>query len=176
MLTTMRCPVCGDPQARCRLGRYAFTESGLDDVFLDGVALLDCDRCGETGPLLPDLDGLHRAIAAHLITCPRRLRPAEFRFLRKFLGWSSQDAAQFFGVTPETMSRWERARRAISSDADVLLRLAVRHERPVVDYAAHDSALTERIRRLRALIATGQPARPLRLAPTAEGGWVADAA
>lgn len=173
---TMRCPVCGNPDARGRIGRHAFAESGLDDVWLDGVELLDCDRCGESGPMIRDLEGLHRAIAAHLLTCPRRLRPPEFRFLRKFLGWSSQDAAQFFGVTPETMSRWERGRRAISSDADVLLRLAVRHERPVDDYARHEVTLTDRIRRLRALIATDQPARPLNLALVPDGRWMPDAA
>lgn len=175
MTTTVRCPVCGNPRAQTQVGSHAFVESGLADVFLDRVELLDCDRCGEQGPLLVDLEGLHRAIAAHLVGRPRRLLPAEFRFLRKYLGWSSQDAAQFFGVTPETMSRWERGRRAIHGDADVLLRLAVRHERPVEDYAAHELTLTERIRRLRALIATDQPVRPLHLAPTLDG-WVADAA
>jgi transcriptional regulator with XRE-family HTH domain len=34
-----------------------------------------------------------------------------FRFLRKILGWKAQDAAQTFGLTVETLSRWENDHR-----------------------------------------------------------------
>ncbi len=176
MPPVIACLVCDNPEARVTIGRYAPPDLGLPNVVLENVELFHCDRCGEEGPLIPDLQGLLTVIARHLATRPRRLTPAEFRFLRKFLGWSSKDAASFFGVQPETMSRWERGRRAISADADILLRLAIRHEAPVSDYDAHDLAFPERVRRLRLLIASNEPPASIRIESTADGGWAAHAA
>jgi putative transcriptional regulator len=71
-----------------------------------------------------------------VISRPHRLAPQEIRFLRKWLGWSGQDFAKHFGVTPTTVSRWESVKDSepMSATADRLLRMSVAHGQPADAY------------------------------------------
>lgn len=126
------CQSCGSSSMeREALPRYHYLESGLGNVFLADVERLSCAACGESRVRIPNVLGLHRALAIYLTRRPGRLNGPEIRFLRKFLGRSQQDAAALVGVRPETFSRWENDREPIGPQADRLLRLFVR---------AHDAA------------------------------------
>jgi DNA-binding transcriptional regulator YiaG len=65
---------------------------------------------------------LNEVLAKAIAKKPHRLTPGEIRFLRKYLGWSGKDFAQFMGVTPETVSRWENGAGRIGETAERFLR------------------------------------------------------
>jgi putative zinc finger/helix-turn-helix YgiT family protein len=115
---------------------HRYTESGLPNVVLVGVEVEHCQNCGEILVSIPNIEGLHRAIAMELIRHPGRLAPNEIRFLRKWLGWSGVDFAKHMGVAPETVSRWESMEngKAMGGTAERLLRLAVAHGQPTDAY------------------------------------------
>jgi putative zinc finger/helix-turn-helix YgiT family protein len=105
-------------------------------VTLVHVEVRRCQTCGEHEVVIPNVEGLHRALANAVIRKRSRLTPQEIVFLRKYLGWSGADFARRMGTTPETVSRWENDKAAMGVVADRFLRLLVAHEKPVEDYGA----------------------------------------
>jgi putative zinc finger/helix-turn-helix YgiT family protein len=131
----MRCAECGgNLKITARTHRYV--ESGLPDVVLNGVQVRGCQGCGAEEVAIPNIAGLHRCIAAMLVTRKSSLIAAELRFLRQFLGHSSKDFAKTLGVTAETLSRWENAKRDIPPVVDRVVRLLVVNTPPRTDYSA----------------------------------------
>lgn len=158
----MRCLECGGAM-RVRVETVPFDAAiGLPGVRVE-TKVARCSRCGAYEVLIPNPDGLHRAIARTLIARQERLSGAEVRFLRKLLGWSGADFAEHMGTTAETVSRWENGTTAIGPQADRLVRLMVMTRDPVEDYRRLD------------LLKTVARARPVaaRLIATADarGGW-----
>ena len=131
----MLCLVCG-ASIETRRENYRYTASGLPHVTLQQVEVSRCPVCGETEVTIPHIEALHRAIAAVLIQKRARLAPEEIRYLRKYLGWSGVDFAAHMGVTPETVSRWERGTTPMGGQADRLLRLLVVNLTQAQDYPA----------------------------------------
>lgn len=131
----MKCPQCRTPMQVTRENRR-WSASGLPNVVLVDVEVRRCPECGEEMLAIPRIEELHRVLAMEIISRPGRLSPPEIRFLRKWLGWSGQDFAKHFGVTPKTVSHWERVDDPdpMSSTAERLLRLAVAHGRPAEEY------------------------------------------
>jgi putative transcriptional regulator len=129
----MTCLVCG---AEMKTGRESvrYDACGLPSVTLMGVEVSRCPQCGEYEVAIPQIDDLHKAIAQTVIRKTSRLDAAEIRYLRKYLGWSGVDFATHMGMTPETISRWERGAEPIGPVADRLLRLMVATRDPVSDY------------------------------------------
>lgn len=135
--------------SRCRRcgGEYGPPEPvtvplrALPTVQVSGIEGQVCSGCGDLKYGVPNLEGLLRVVVGVLIQKPARLSGPEARFLRKWLGWSGQDAADRLGFTPETVSRWENDRVPISETADKLLRSLVMAREPIDDYAAWDARL-----------------------------------
>ena len=129
----MLCLVCG-ASIETHRENYRYAASGLPHVTLQQIEVSRCPVCGETEVAIPHIETLHRAIAAVLIaeTCPTRSE--EIRYLRKYLGWSGVDFAAHMGVTPETVSRWERGTTPMGGQADRLLRLLVVNLTQAQDY------------------------------------------
>ncbi len=105
----MKCETCGD-KVTTRVQPFDYTAwAGLDPgqytIIVEGLRVQLCS-CGEA-PEVPNLEGLHYAIALALITHPTRLRPSAHRFLRKTLGQRQVEFAELVGVRPETVSLWE---------------------------------------------------------------------
>jgi len=118
-----RCPECGT-SLRARTARaYRYRESGLDSVTLTGIRVYRCAKCREDFPEIPNILGLHRAIASHLVKKPAPLTPAEFRFLRREMGLKAKELASLLGTTDVNLSRWETRTTPINPTADRLLRL-----------------------------------------------------
>jgi putative zinc finger/helix-turn-helix YgiT family protein len=104
---------------------FRYTASGLPNVTLVGITVRRCGTCGWNAAVIPNVDGLHQVLAQTIIEKKSRLHGSEFRFLRKRLGESGSDCAALFGVTPETISRWENEKEQVSPVADRLLRVLV---------------------------------------------------
>ena len=80
----MECSNCGAP-ARVAHGTYGLKEVGLKNVVLQGVEIVKCPKCKNEDPVIPNMNGLMRALALAVIEKPYRLTGEEVRFLRKYL-------------------------------------------------------------------------------------------
>ncbi|MEY4515559.1 MAG: hypothetical protein RLZZ450_7681 [Pseudomonadota bacterium] len=131
----MKCVACGATMKKTR-GDYAY--ASLPGVTLRDVEIWRCSACGEEEVQIPRIEALNHAIASGLVRKHGRLSPPEVRFLRKLLGWSGVDFAKHFGVTPETVSRWESGKKQMGPVAERLLRLCIATQAPVEDYGVDD--------------------------------------
>jgi putative zinc finger/helix-turn-helix YgiT family protein len=150
-----RCSKCGSPMHVKAKATHRYTECGLSNIVLVGVVVRRCPKCGNRSVVIPKVAQLHRKLAQGLAEQSQRLAAEEIRFLRKYLGWSGADFAQFFGVTPETVSRWENGSKSMSATSERLLRLCVLKFEPVEDYSILREMATEK-----------HSARPIRMAIT----------
>ena len=101
---------------------YQYTESGLDNVFLDGGYDF-VDTPGGKTVIIRDIDGLQRAIGFALVGKRQRLTGREFRFLRSELLLSQATLAKVLGVKELTVGRWERNESEIPVSAEAIVRM-----------------------------------------------------
>ncbi len=125
----MWCEECGK-QMRERKATtaapYAYTESGLDNVLLSGIAVYVCQQCQGEAPVIPRIGQLHRVIADALLHKPELLSGQELRFLRKHAGLPAQKFADLLEVRPEHLSRIENGHtKALGKPTDRLARALV---------------------------------------------------
>jgi DNA-binding transcriptional regulator YiaG len=69
-----------------------------------------------------DLEGLHDTIARALVSKPSPLTGDELRFLRNELDVSQKSLASTFGISEQSIARWEKQGEA-SPEGDRLMRL-----------------------------------------------------
>lgn len=101
---------------------YHYTESGLDNVFLENGYTVHKTPYGE-GVSIKDTAGLHKLIGRWLINLPKRLNGAELRFLRLEMDMTQRSLAAIIGQDEQAVRRWEKNRtRPINGSADLLLR------------------------------------------------------
>jgi putative zinc finger/helix-turn-helix YgiT family protein len=120
-MSNMDCPTCHQ-KGKTYKGKYHYTESGLNNVWLVGVEIFECD-CGENFAFIPCVQELHKLIAHILLKQENQLSGREIRFLRKHMGLKSKDFANDLGVRPGTISRWESGDYAPSKSFDKFIRL-----------------------------------------------------
>lgn len=121
MRERMRCPECGQTLRRTqKKQRYQYRESGLNKVYIM-VQMRRCPQCGEL-PEIPNVRGLHAAIADFLFQKPTSLTGPEIRFLRKEMRMKAKELAAFLGVDKVTVSRWETGTHRIGDATDRLIR------------------------------------------------------
>lgn len=101
---------------------YNYVESGLNNVYLDGVDVLVCVSCKKMVPVIPGIKDLHRAIAVAVLIHPFPLTGSMVRFLRKQMRYKSKDFAKLLGVSAQTVSNWERQKTKIRKPNDRLIR------------------------------------------------------
>ena len=101
---------------------YHYRECGLDDVYLmNGVRFQEVD--GETGVIILNIDGLHRAIARNIVMNKSLMGGRDVRFLRKHLELTQADLAKWLACDPQTVARWEKDQTKIPGSADRLTRM-----------------------------------------------------
>ena len=102
---------------------FHFVDSGLDNVYLIGIKYF-IDEEGHEIAEIPALQQLMRFIAQNIVLSPSDLTGKELKFLRKRLGKKGTEYATYLGVTPETLSRIENEKQAVSLQLQKLARLA----------------------------------------------------
>lgn len=117
----MFCPNCGSKMRQMK-GNYHYTESGLSNVVLTGVIIRACS-CGEKMPVIPDIEGLHRAIAIGIVKSKTLLTGEGIRFVRKEMQLKAVDLAKLLSVNKVSISRWESGKEPIGHANDKLMRL-----------------------------------------------------
>ena len=102
---------------------YRYTECGLDNVFIEGVDVVQDDH-GETVCRIENVLGLHKTIA-HAIIGRRgqAMSGPELRFLRSEMGLTQEEMAKILRRERVTVGRWERGENAIDSNAELVVRL-----------------------------------------------------
>ena len=102
---------------------YRYDLSGLKDVLLFGIKVLQCPACGFEAPIVPRVAELHEVIARIIIQKPVPLRGEEIRFLRKHAGFPARKFATLLGVSPVYLSRVENGHTAkLGNPTDRLVR------------------------------------------------------
>jgi putative zinc finger/helix-turn-helix YgiT family protein len=91
----------------CRKVTHHYTESGLDNVHVEGVEVYECPSCDERIVSIPAVPRLNTLIGKFLIEKNAMLTGREIRFLRKNAGLSAKRFARLIGVDSSTVSRWE---------------------------------------------------------------------
>ena len=101
---------------------HRYMECGLDNVIIDGISTA-VDDAGETVLTIPNVNGLHRAIALGIVARRSGMSGKELRFLRTEMGMTQAELAAMIHREPLAISRWERAENPIDSNAEALVRL-----------------------------------------------------
>jgi DNA-binding transcriptional regulator YiaG len=131
---------------------HHYTDSGLDNVWLENGYTIE--EHPNYGPLISikNIRGLHEAIGRWLISQPRTLSGAEFRFLRLELDLSQKSLGLILGITEQAVAKWEKAREkpVANKAAERLLRLAYIN---YLDGKPEFSSIIDRITQLDAEIA-----------------------
>lgn len=104
------------------MSEYRYTESGLDNVIIAGVSFV-ADDAGDAVVRIPNVNGLHSAIALGIVTRKVMMNGREMRFLRSEMGMTQAELAVMIHREPLTISRWERGETEIDSNAETLIRL-----------------------------------------------------
>lgn len=121
---------------------YRYTESGLDNVFIEGMEPCIDDH-GEKVFHIPNPNDLHKVIATGIVAHPKGMSGKELRFLRTEMGLTQAELAKLVHFDTQTVARWEKGKWTIDSAAEVLVRmLAV--ERLELELGDTIEALSER--------------------------------
>jgi len=102
---------------------HQYFGAGLDNVYLkNGYTVRKYGN--ERVVSVEDVEGLHRAIAATVISKTSRMTGAEFRFLRIEMDLSQNMLGQMFGVSDQTIASWEKGvTKEVSGAGERLMRL-----------------------------------------------------
>ncbi|MCK5884863.1 MAG: helix-turn-helix domain-containing protein [Bacteriovoracaceae bacterium] len=141
----MNCIMCGTKLEKMKSEPYHYTDCGLSKVYLNGITIHQCpnQECGEEELVIPNIEKLHEVIATGVATQKNKLLPEEIRFLRKHLGFSGADFARKMGVSPETVTRWEKGKVNMKEAVERLLRvLILSNAGPFRDYDNLESFAT----------------------------------
>jgi len=131
----INCPNCHQKR-QTHKGKYHYTESGLQNLWLKGVEVFECD-CGEMFAFIPCVQELHKLIAEDLLKKEDQLSGREIRFLRKHMGLKAKDFAKELGVGNVTVSRWENGDYPPSESFDRFMRLLYAARMGLEEIASH---------------------------------------
>jgi transcriptional regulator with XRE-family HTH domain len=105
------------------MSNYRYTESGLDNVIIEGVSFC-ADDSGADTITIPNVNGLHKAIATALVQKPGGMTGPELRFLRTEMEMTQAELAKVVNREPLAISRWERGEvEQIDANAEALIRM-----------------------------------------------------
>lgn len=130
----LKCFSCGAASLKSSRQTVKYEQCGLSTVSLSKIEVRTCSHCGERELVLPKIEELHRVIAESVARKDQRLTAEEFRFLRKYLGFSGADFARYIDVQPETLSRWENGKQPINLATEWLIRHMALTEKPLSKY------------------------------------------
>ena len=101
---------------------YKYTECGLDNVVIRGIEKIT-DDVGDQVYCIPNVRGLHRAIAHGIITQASGISERELRFLRTEMGLTQERLAQILRVARVTVTRWETGKERIGRHVECVVRM-----------------------------------------------------
>ena len=100
---------------------HHYTESGLTNVFIQGIAV-ELDDDGDEIITIPAINELHHVIALGIVSHSKGMSGDELRFLRTEMGLSQAELANLVHKDKQSIGRWERGEHEINSTAEALIR------------------------------------------------------
>ncbi|MBP0616333.1 helix-turn-helix domain-containing protein [Jiella sp. KSK16Y-1] len=100
---------------------HHYTESGLDNVFIEGI-LIERDDEGDEVITIPAINELHRVIAIGIVSHEKGMSGPELRYLRSEMGLTQAELATVVHRDKQSIGRWERGEVEIDSTAETLIR------------------------------------------------------
>jgi DNA-binding transcriptional regulator YiaG len=116
------------------MSAYRYTDSGLENVIVEGTNFL-ADDSGEGCMMIPNINGLHKAIAHGIVTRRSSMSGNELRFLRTEMGMTQAELAGVLHRESLAISRWERGEVAIDGNAEAVVRLLSIQKLELPDHA-----------------------------------------
>ena len=110
------------------MDRYHYEDCGLPNVYLQNGFDKRKTSYGDAISIR-NVEGLHEAIADHLVLKAGALTADEFRYLRVFLELSQKKLGELFGISDQTIANWEKGNTGVVRAAETLLRMLVREHR-----------------------------------------------
>ncbi len=104
------------------MSTYRYTDSGLDNVMIEGVNFVH-DDSGEECLMIPNINGLHKTIAYGIIVRRAGMSGRELRFIRTEMGMTQAELATMLHREALAISRWERGECPIDANAETVVRL-----------------------------------------------------
>lgn len=101
---------------------YHYTDSGLDNVIIEGVAFM-IDDGGDECVQIQNINGLHRTIACGIVSRRSSMTGRELRFLRTEMGMTQAELGTMLHRESLQVSRWERGESPLDANAEALVRL-----------------------------------------------------
>ncbi|MBF7009973.1 helix-turn-helix domain-containing protein [Novosphingobium resinovorum] len=99
-----------------------YEDCGLENIWLvDGFSVTN--RRGEELIHVEDIEGLHKAIALHLVRFRKALSGREIKFIRRAIDMTQGELAHRLGTGVQTVARWEKDKVNIPGPEDRLLRI-----------------------------------------------------
>ena len=122
-----KCTMCGSKMNKVQDSLFHYTDCGLSKVYLKGIVTHKCTNkvCGEEEITIPNMEELHQLLAEQIASQINKLMPEEIRYLRTHLGFSGVDFAEAIGVSPETVSRWEKGSVNMKEASERFLRVLI---------------------------------------------------
>lgn len=102
---------------------YHYTESGLKNVWLDGIEIV-LDDDGDECVNIPKINSLHKAIAEAIVKKHGAMNGDELAFLRSYMEETQEQFAQRLGYKRLQIARWESGNK-IPQSIDMLVRAIV---------------------------------------------------
>jgi putative zinc finger/helix-turn-helix YgiT family protein len=147
MKEKMECAECEYPhELKGKRIVHKYKESGLEYITLAGITEYKCPQCGAVYLQIPKLKQLHSLIADMIMRKEATLTGKEVRFLRKQLGYSTEQFGKLLSYDPKTLSRIENGAQKISGTFDRLVRMAYASGRRDLNYNLHDFLMGNGIR------------------------------
>jgi putative zinc finger/helix-turn-helix YgiT family protein len=122
-----KCEQCGNNLTIKSGQTHHYTESGVENVYLENLEVEVCRKCKTVSPRLRRIRQLHETIGRAIGLQPAPLAGQQLRYLRKHLGFKARELAALLRVDAATISRWEAGERPIGPQSDLLVRLAYFH-------------------------------------------------
>ena len=101
---------------------YHYTESGLNNVYLEGMNPITDDH-GEEVINIPNVNKLHKIIAHGIVTQAHGISGEELKFIRTEMGYTQAELANKVKKDAQTIGRWERGETPIDENAEFVLRV-----------------------------------------------------
>ncbi|MCO4316265.1 helix-turn-helix domain-containing protein [Phyllobacterium sp. 21LDTY02-6] len=103
------------------MSEHHYTESGLSNVYISGIAV-ELDDDGDETITIPAINELHCVIALGIVSHDKGMSGAELRFLRSEMGLTQAELAKTVHRDKQSIGRWERGEIEIDSPAEALIR------------------------------------------------------
>ncbi len=101
--------------------KYHYTESGLSNVYIEGLEFA-VDDDGDEVIHIPFVAALHVEIVRGIVLQKGTMGADQIRFVRTELGMTQSDLGSILGVTGLTVGRWEREECPMDKSNETLLR------------------------------------------------------